>query len=165
MQAAERTPCQRVRVGGRPPSRVGIAGLHVGSMTAAPAFRPAPPLVLVAEDDEEMRRLVTRALRRDGYDVIAAADGDGLARLLAESLRGGREPDLIVSDVRMPHLDGLQLVAGLRAAGSHVRVILVSAFADAATFESAARLGVVHVLSKPFDLDDLRTVAMNLLRL
>ena len=65
----------------------------------------------------------------------------------------------------MPHLDGLQLVAGLRAAGSHVRVILVSAFADATTIECAARLGVVHVLSKPFDLDDLRTVAMNLLRL
>lgn len=123
-----------------------------------------PPLVLVAEDDDEMRRLLTRALRRDGYDVVAASNGDGLARLIAESLRLGREPDLIVSDVRMPHLDGLQLVSGLRAAGSAVKVILVSAFADQATEDTAARLGVAHVLSKPFELDDLRTVAMNLLR-
>ncbi|MEC7525309.1 MAG: response regulator [Myxococcota bacterium] len=131
---------------------------------AASAPPSPPPLVLVAEDDDEMRRLLTRALRRDGYDVAAASDGDGLARLMAEARRSGREPDLIVSDVRMPQLDGLQLVSGLRAAGSSVKVILVSAFADAATHEAAARLGVAHVLSKPFELDDLRTVAMNLLR-
>src|SRR5690606_20236212 len=59
------------------------------------------PLVLLAEDDDEMRYLMTRALRRDGYDVLAAADAEALSSALMAARLHGREPDLIVSDVRM----------------------------------------------------------------
>lgn len=122
-----------------------------------------PPLVLVAEDDDEMRHLITRALRRDGYEVIAAHDGAGLFSALRASLAHGRKPDLVVSDVRMPHMTGLDLARAIQNCACDVRVVLVSAFADHHTVDAARRLGVRYVLSKPFDLDDLRTVAMNLL--
>ncbi len=127
---------------------------------AAPSL---PHLVVVAEDDDEMRRLLTRALRRDGHDVLAVPDGASLFSVIDGLRRQGREADLIVSDVRMPHGSGLEVVARLRAEACTTRVILVSAFADAATHARAAAIGVAYVMSKPFDLDDLRTVATHLL--
>lgn len=122
-----------------------------------------PPLVLLAEDDDEMRYLMVRALRRDGYDILAAADGASLTSAVDAARRHGREPDLIVSDVRMPGMSGLELVAWLRTHARGVRTVLISAFADDETLLSARRLGVLHVLSKPFDLDDLRTVVLHAL--
>ncbi len=121
------------------------------------------PLVLIAEDDDEMRYLMTRALRRDGYDVLAVSDADTLAALLEATRSDGRDPDLVVSDVRMPGMSGLELVRWLRDRSWPMRTVLVSAFADDDTCTTARRLGVSHVLSKPFDLDDLRTVALHLL--
>lgn len=127
-----------------------------------PPPHPAP-LVLLAEDDDEMRYLMTRALRRDGYDVLAAADGLALSSALQAARIHGREPDLIVSDVRMPGMSGLELLAWLRREQCAVRTVLVSAFADEDTVDQAQKLGVAHILSKPFDLDDLRTVVLHLI--
>ncbi len=134
-------------------------------MTTPVPFEPSSraPLVLLAEDDDEMRYLMTRALRRDGYDVLAAADGAALSSALQAARVHGREPDLIVSDVRMPGMSGLDLVAWLQSQGYAVRTVLVSAFADEETVQRARELGVAHVLSKPFDLDDLRTIVLHLL--
>jgi DNA-binding response OmpR family regulator len=63
----------------------------------------------------------------------------------------------------MPGMSGLELVRWLRAERCAVRTVLVSAFADEETRGTAESLGVAHVLSKPFDLDDLRTVVLHLL--
>ncbi|HEY8426726.1 MAG TPA: response regulator [Sandaracinaceae bacterium] len=131
--------------------------------TRMPVPSHPPPLVLLAEDDDEMRYLMTRALRRDGYDVLAAADAEALSSALMAARLHGREPDLVVSDVRMPGMSGLELVAWLRRQDCDVRIVLVSAFADDEIVAEARRLGVAHVLSKPFDLDDLRTVVLHLL--
>lgn len=136
---------------------------RTGEMLPTPTTPPPAPLVLLAEDDDEMRYLMTRALRRDGYDVLAAADGAALSSALRATRVHGREPDLIVSDVRMPGMTGLELVAWLRAEQCAVRTVLVSAFADDDVIDQARRLGVAHILSKPFDLDDLRMVVLNLL--
>lgn len=124
---------------------------------------PRAPLILVAEDDDELRYLITRALRRDGYDVLAAADGAALTAALRAVRNHGREPDLVVSDVRMPGMSGLALLRWLRDERCAVRTVLVSAFADHEMLHDAEELGASHVLSKPFDLDDLRTVVMHLL--
>ncbi len=124
---------------------------------------PRARLVLIAEDDDEMRYLMTRALRRDGHDVLAAADGASLTAALNAARSHGREPDLVVSDVRMPGMSGIDLVRWLREQRCAVRTVLVSAFADDETRASAEALGVAQVLSKPFDLDDLRTVVLHLL--
>ena len=122
----------------------------------------APALVLVAEDDDELRYLIVRALRRDGHDVLAAADGVSLRAALDAARKYGRDPDLIVSDVRMPGMSGLDVVRWLRDQECAIRTVLVSAFADDDMVHAARALGVLHVLSKPFDLDDLRTVVLHL---
>lgn len=123
----------------------------------------AAPLVLVAEDDEELRYLMTRALRHDGYEVVATPDADGLLCMVDSLVAAGREVGLIVSDVRMPGIDGIELTRRVCAAGLEAPVILVSAFASPQLRERAWAAGVTYLLSKPFELDDLRTLALNLL--
>jgi DNA-binding response OmpR family regulator len=120
----------------------------------------------VAEDDADMRRLVTEALRKDGYDVRALSDGGRLLVTLAHEYvnKGGIDlVDLLVSDIRMPVCTGMQILEQLRAAHWKVPVILMTAFGDAGTRVHARSLGAV-VFDKPFDLDDLRTAAASLLR-
>jgi DNA-binding NtrC family response regulator len=115
--------------------------------------------VLIAEDDNQMRRLLVRALRRDGHDVDEVASGDELLHRLgtSELSRHGGPPDLLVSDVRMPGLLGTEVLAGLRDAEWTTPVILMTAFGDAALETEARRLGALAVFQKPFDVDDLRT--------
>jgi DNA-binding response OmpR family regulator len=118
---------------------------------------------MVAEDDEAMRRLLTRVLSRENYRVTALADGaDLLKTVLAAPVED--RPSLIISDVRMPGISGLDLLAGLRAAELHVPVVLISAFCDEHTLGRAAKLGAACVLSKPFDMDMLRSLAFCSLR-
>ncbi len=124
-----------------------------------------PPRVIVAEDDDEMRRLVSEALRNDGYDVVAVSDGGGLLVTLELELGDrGALVDLLVLDVRMPICTGMRVLEKLRAARWRVPTILMTAFGDEATAERARKLGAV-LFDKPFDLDDLRTTAACLIEL
>ncbi len=121
---------------------------------------PASPLrrVLVAEDDQEFRELLVQALRRDHHLVTEAHDGaDLLDKIVSGLLEHHRHPDfdLIVSDVRMPGFDGLELLGGMRSAGLSIPVILITAFADAQTRLVASEHGAA-LLDKPFELVDLR---------
>lgn len=134
------------------------------ALAAAPLHDP--PRVLVAEDDADMRRLVSEALRQDGYDVTALADGGRLLVSLAHEFvdnNGAELPDLLLSDVRMPICTGMQILEQLRGAHCRIPVILMTAFGDTATRDHARTLGAL-LFDKPFDLDDLRTAVASLLR-
>jgi DNA-binding response OmpR family regulator len=122
------------------------------------------PCVLVADDDEDMRALLGIALRRDGYDVIEACDGAEVIEIMGKRLRA---PDAIVADVRMPGITGLSALSDLRRDGCMTPFIIMTAQGGPAAEELRAlaeRLGADAILSKPFDLDDLRTLVMNLMR-
>lgn len=121
--------------------------------------------VLLAEDDREMQDMVASALRRDGYDVVTARDGgELLLRLASSAVRDADETyDLVVSDVRMPVCSGLHVLEALRRAQSSMPVILMTAFGDDATRAVVEGYGGV-LFDKPFDLDDLRTAVLHLLR-
>jgi len=122
-----------------------------------------PPRVLVVEDDPDIRRLVVNALRRDGYEVREAVDGQGLlVELASPNPPSSDDHDLIISDIRMPICTGLQILEALRRAQWTVPVILMTAFGDEETRKSADELGAV-IFDKPFSLDDLRTAVVNLL--
>lgn len=125
----------------------------------------SPARVLLVEDDLEMRRLLASALRRAGHDVLEARDGFHVLEVLADDVLRGRRapPDLIVSDIRMPRRSGLDVLAGIRRDGWRTPVLLISAFADGDTLNSAYRLGADVVLEKPFDIDDFLLVAGMLL--
>ena len=121
----------------------------------------ARPLVLVAEDDRELRRLVADTLRAT-CDVVECQDGRGvLDHLRSAARKRVPYPDLIVSDIRMPRLDGLSALRVVREADPYVPLILVSAYADETADQVAETLGVMTILRKPFDLDLLaRWVAL-----
>lgn len=130
-------------------------------VSIATAGEPWPSRVLIAEDDADLRRLLASTLRSDGYQVEEVATG---FELLARA--SGQGVNVIVSDVRMPGLTGLEVLAGLRARGRpeiwNTPIILITAFGDSETHREAERLGAI-LFDKPFDLDDLRTCVMHLL--
>ncbi|MGE6756694.1 response regulator [Corallococcus sp. AB049A] len=116
------------------------------------------PRILVADDQTEMRTLIRKMLVRRGYDVVEAADGPDLVRVLVEGLTAeeSRAPDLIITDVRMPGFTGLEVLARLRREQWTTPVILITAFGDVQLHREALRLGAACVLNKPFDMDELR---------
>jgi len=121
-----------------------------------------PPRVLVAEDDPEMRTILVRALRRDGYAVTELTDGGRLLVTLGVQIADGdHEIDLIISDIRMPVCSGLDIVSALRQAHWSVPVILMTAFPDDETLRRAEELHAV-LFHKPFALEDLRTAVLNM---
>jgi DNA-binding response OmpR family regulator len=113
--------------------------------------------VLLADDDDAMRTLLACALRRAAFDVVEACSGSELLERLASGLE--RMPpfgfDLIISDVRMPGYDGLNVLASLRQLSIETPVILITAFGTTANHATAAKLGALAMLDKPFDVDDL----------
>ncbi len=127
------------------------------------------PLVLVADDHADIRRLVATALRKDGWSVVELADGAELVEhvvgaLLFGNLRGELDPvALVVSDIRMPGPDGLQILAELRRAEIAVGFILMTAHADAEVRAEAERLGADAFIAKPFEIDDLRALVRSVL--
>ena len=117
------------------------------------------PRVLLAEDDPELRTLISLSLRWDGYVVVEAADGTEALECFGGSLLSTCAPrafDLIVSDIRMPGFSGMDVLFALRGMSTAPPVILITAFGDYATHERAKRFGALEVLDKPFDLSDLR---------
>jgi DNA-binding response OmpR family regulator len=112
--------------------------------------------IIVADDDHEMRELLATSLRKDGYDVTLAKDGgELLARLACQ------EFDVVISDIRMPVCNGMNVLEGLRDARWTTPVILMTAFGDAETRARVESNDAV-LFDKPFDVDDLRTAIMNL---
>lgn len=99
-----------------------------------------------------MRGLLESALRRAGFEVETARDGTELLERLGAAERSHRTPQLIVSDICMPGLTGLDVLTRVRSHFPAVPVILITAFGDALTHRRAHALGAVEVIDKPFDL-------------
>jgi DNA-binding response OmpR family regulator len=112
---------------------------------------------LVAEDDEEMRALVASVLRSEDFEVDEVGDGRGMWRQTLSS----PAYDLIVSDLRLPIVDGLTVLEDLRARLSRTPMLLMTAFGDAATRARAKVLGA-EFLDKPFEMSELRAAARRL---
>ena len=113
--------------------------------------------VLLAEDDTELRSLLQQVLQDDGYEVTALEDGLALFYHMLDLIGAGRQrPDVIISDVLMPGIMGLDVVRYLRTAGAEAPIIFITAFPSDETRQEAERLGAYAMLSKPFDIDELR---------
>jgi two-component system cell cycle response regulator CpdR len=110
--------------------------------------------ILVVEDDHHVRSLVARALERDGHAVETAEDGElGLSAIRA----CGGAYDLVVSDIRMPALDGIAMAKAAVGEFPGLRIMLMTGYADQREQAEELRDVVVEVLSKPFTLDEFRS--------
>ena len=115
--------------------------------------------ILIAEDEEAMRVLITRALELDGHAVHAVADGAAAH----DYLQGGGEADLMLADISMPVMDGIALALAASRDFPALPILLMTGYADQR--ERAEELNgiVMDVLMKPFTLQSIRdTVARNL---
>jgi two-component system, OmpR family, phosphate regulon response regulator PhoB len=116
------------------------------------------PLVLVADDDEDILALVRIQLERAGLEIVAAHDGEEALRLARE-----RRPRLAVLDVSMPKLDGLEVLAALRDDGADMRVVLLTAKAQESDVERGYAAGADEYLKKPFSPAELLERVQSLL--
>ena len=106
--------------------------------------------VLVVDDDDRIRALLVRTLSANGYAVDQAANGrDALVRVAADP------PDLMLLDLIMPHVSGLQVLAAVRSSSPGTRVIVLSAIQETGTRIQALELGAVDVVAKPFSTAEL----------
>ncbi len=102
--------------------------------------------ILVADDEPHIREVVRAYLEREGYEVVEAADGD---TALAEAR--GRQPDLIVLDVMLPGRSGFDILRALRAEGSGVGVLMLTARDDVIDRVAGLELGADDYVTKPFE--------------
>lgn len=118
--------------------------------------RRRPPLVLVADDDEDFREVLIAALQRIGLRVEAVSDGNALLDILGGAENVEHTPDLVITDNHMPGCNGVTALEIIHAAGMRLPAIVITGSCDEAMRADAERFGAVAVLQKPVDLDDLR---------
>src|ERR1700722_9509750 len=108
--------------------------------------------ILVADDQEMMRDSLAATLARDGHEVIAAGDGPSAVSRLST---GGRF-DLLITDLKMPKMTGLELLAEAKRLRPELPVVLMTAFATVTTAVEAMKLGAYDYIQKPFDGEEIK---------
>jgi two-component system response regulator MtrA len=109
-------------------------------------------LILVADDDDDVRELVVFRLAHAGYEVITAADGEEAVELALE-----RRPDVCLIDVMMPRLDGFEVTERVRAAAdlADTKVLLLTASVHDSAVERGLAVGADEYIAKPFSAKEL----------
>lgn len=122
--------------------------------TQAPAQAAARRAhVLIVDDEESMRWFLERALRREGYDVSTAHDGPEAIRQAQSKL-----PDLVLTDVRMPGMDGVALMRALRSIAPAAPVVLMTAYGAVDDALAAMKQGAADYVTKPLRVEQVREV-------
>jgi len=115
------------------------------------------PLALVVDDDDVFRNRLCRALSQRNWEVIDAASGEQALTIARE-----RSPDLVIVDLKMPGIGGLELVPELRSLDSSMAIIVLTGYGSIPTAISAMKRGADHYMSKPADADQVLTAFENL---
>jgi len=117
--------------------------------------------ILIIDDEPSIRDTLERILRRDGHEVEKAADG----RRALEAV-SARPPDLVITDIYMPEMDGIEFLLSLNEATPDIPVVAISGGAIASAgfvLEDAAQLGAAATLAKPFEVDEVRSLVRRVL--
>lgn len=107
------------------------------------------PLVWIIDDDRSIRWVLEKALSKENYDIRAFESAEGVLQQLAKET-----PDAIISDIRMPGIDGLQLLEKIQASYPDVPVIIMTAHSDLDSAVTSYQSGAFEYLPKPFDLNE-----------
>ena len=123
-----------------------------------------PFKILVVDDEPDVERLVRQRMRRDirsgRYSFVFAGNGVEALALLTES----RDIDMVLSDINMPQMDGLTLLAQIPSVNPNIRAVIVSAYGDMKNIRTAMNRGAFDFITKPIDFDDMRITIDRTLR-
>ncbi len=105
--------------------------------------------IIIVDDDESIRKTFFLILNKNYRVYLAKDSGEALLRFKKAEI------DLIIADLKLPHLDGVEMVAKFRELGYRGNVILISAYPDLVKIDELSRLSISHFFVKPLDLDSL----------
>ena len=114
--------------------------------------------ILVVDDERSMREMLCILLEREGYEAVEAKNAEVALQLFETSLF-----DLVISDIQMPGLNGIELLARIKKLSPDVPVLMITAFATAEQAVDAIKLGAFHYFTKPFNNDEIRALVRNAL--
>jgi two-component system, NtrC family, response regulator AtoC len=114
--------------------------------------------VLIADDEPNLRRVVSAILAREGYEVLQAADGEEALELLDENV------DAVITDLRMPRLDGMSLLRHIATEAPDTPVIIITAHGSVETAVEAVKLGAFDYIEKPFEQEQIRQIVAKAVR-
>ena len=114
--------------------------------------------ILIVDDEESMRELLTIMLKREGYLVTAASNGEEAIRLLEREIY-----DLVITDIKMPKINGLELLKDIKEIAPQTIVLMITAFASTETAVEAMKEGAYDYLTKPFKIDEVKLIIKNAL--
>jgi nitrogen regulation protein NR(I) len=120
---------------------------------------PEKKQVLIVDDEPNLRKILSAQLSRDGYDVLAAEDGEqGLAYLRDHHI------DLVITDLKMPKVDGMTLLRRALQEDPDLPVVMITAHGTVDTAVEALKIGAFDYLTKPFDKDEVRQIVAKALK-
>ncbi len=108
--------------------------------------------ILIVDDEEDICNTLSDFLTECGYEVLQATSGEEAIRLVKAA-----RPHLILLDIRMPEMDGLEILRRVRAVDQEVGVIMITAFTDLTIAQESLKSGASDFVTKPIDLDYLET--------
>jgi two-component system response regulator PilR (NtrC family) len=114
--------------------------------------------ILVADDEQSMREFLDIMLKKEGYKVSLASNGEEVVKLIEKDIF-----DLVLMDIRMPRLDGISALKKIKATSPETIVIMITAYASADTAIKAMKEGAYDYITKPFKVDEIKLVINNAL--
>ncbi|WP_082795392.1 response regulator [Alkalihalobacillus trypoxylicola] len=115
--------------------------------------------ILIVDDQYGIRVLLCEIFKKDGYQVFEAANG-----VLALEAIHKENPSLVLLDMKIPGMDGLEILKKLKETHPHIKVIMMTAYGELNLINEALESGAEAHFSKPFDIDDVRMVIHNSLK-
>ena len=115
------------------------------------------PKVLVVDDEEALRFLLASELEAEAFEVLSAGDGDEAIDLVRKKSEEGDHFDVVLLDIKMPRVDGFEVLKYVKGNVPETKVIMLTAYADVKNAIESLRLGASDFVSKPYDLDDILT--------
>lgn len=114
--------------------------------------------LLIVDDQNGVRRLLYEAFSDEGYRVRMAGGGMEALKMVSQEM-----PDLMLLDIKMPVMSGLETLEELRKTSKDLPVLMMTAYGDLEVVEQAKKLGVRHYIIKPFDLNEVKMLVKGLL--
>ncbi|AJD92364.1 response regulator [Jeotgalibacillus malaysiensis] len=108
--------------------------------------------VLIVDDQFGIRILLNEILEKEGYQTFQAANGLEALALLKE------EPDLVLLDMKIPGMDGIEILRRMKEEETEIKVIIMTAYGELGMIQEAESLGALTHITKPFDIQDIRNL-------